>query len=852
MKRSIAVAWVAVAFVAWVGGCTDSPGPGDIGNTDTDPLNVSNPVQSVAFAPRSAAVSGAAAAGTDFAYVSLTPGTIPTGENVSVRNSRTGNEVFAPMADGGFDPVPVIATAGDALDFTVRVAGQASPLSFRRVVPLRASPIVVRTYPPPRKRDVALNAAIIIVFSEPIDKSTLTGTSVQLFRGTTAVAGAVTVLQGSGSAVAFVPTAPLARNTDYQLVVTQGVRDRDGDALDAGASVAFTTGTSSTGPPASIDQSVDTIRMTGTTYQLTATVRDAAGNILIDQPVTWATYDPGITVSQTGLVSALVQGIYVVSASLGDLIAWTYVGVVAGPPASVEVSPTSATVSAADTVMLHATVRDAAGHLLVYFPDLSWISSDPAFATVALTDPGTFGSTVATVTGVSPGSVTITATTGTASGTAAVAVGPRAPVASVTVTPGSATLVPQGTMQLVATLRDANGKVLFPRPTTWTSDNAAVATVSASGLVTAVSVGSAVVTATSEGVSDYAGISVTLLTFRSVTTGDSHYCGLTTIGTAWCWGQNNRGQLGNGSTTGFGTVSFTLVVGGLTFAAVSAGFYHTCALTTTGAAYCWGANDFGQLGDGSTVSSSVPVAVSGGHAFVAISAGGGYLSGSSHTCAVTTTGAAYCWGSNVGDGSTVSSSVPVAVSGGLTFAAVSAGAAHTCGVTTTGAAYCWGSNDRGQLGDGSTVSSSVPVAVTGGLTFSALDAGGRDYGGHSCAVTTGGLAYCWGDNEFGQLGDGSGISSSVPVAVTGGLTFSMVSAGGSLWSHTCGVTTGGAGYCWGNSGYDTANEAPVLVPGGLSFASVSAGAGSCGVTVDNIAYCWHDIGSVPVKVAGQP
>src|SRR5207253_6799447 len=119
MKVKIAVAWVAVAILAWVGGCTDSHGPGDIGSTETDPLNVSNPVQGASLAPRSAAFSGAAAVGTDLAYVSLDPGAYPGGQVARVTVSRTGSQLFISMADGGFDPVAVIARAGDALDFTV-------------------------------------------------------------------------------------------------------------------------------------------------------------------------------------------------------------------------------------------------------------------------------------------------------------------------------------------------------------------------------------------------------------------------------------------------------------------------------------------------------------------------------------------------------------------------------------------------------------------------------------------------------------------------------------------------------------------------------------------------------------
>ena len=143
-------------------------------------------------------------------------------------------------------------------------------------------------------------------------------------------------------------------------------------------------------------------------------------------------------------------------------------------------------------------------------------------------------------------------------------------------------------------------------------------------------------------------------------------------------------------------------------------------------------------------------------------------------------GAAYCWGGNhigqLGDGSTTLSSIPVAVSGGLSFSGLAAGAAHTCGLTRTGAANCWGNNEEGELGNGDIGPdtcnvanwrcSRSPVAVAGGLTFSALTLGGV----HTCGLISGGAAYCWGDNSSGQLGDGTTTNSSIPVAVSWGLT----------------------------------------------------------------------------------
>src|SRR2546422_467471 len=147
----------------------------------------------------------------------------------------------------------------------------------------------------------------------------------------------------------------------------------------------------------------------------------------------------------------------------------------------------------------------------------------------------------------------------------------------------------------------------------------------------------------------------------------------------------------------------------LTFAAVSAGGYHTCGVTTAGTAYCWGDN---TLGDGSVriaTGRTSPVAVLGGLTFASVSAG------RDHTCGVRTAGMAFCWGQNLdaelGDGTTTSRTSPVAVLGGLSFATASAAGVYTCGVTPGGAAYCWGLNDSGQLGDGTTTDRLSPVRV---------------------------------------------------------------------------------------------------------------------------------------------
>lgn len=305
------------------------------------------------------------------------------------------------------------------------------------------------------------------------------------------------------------------------------------------------------------------------------------------------------------------------------------------------------------------------------------------------------------------------------------------------------------------------------------------------------------------------------------------------------------------SGAGISTISDSFSVH-LTFRQVSAadpptseGEGHTCGVTSADRAYCWGFNGHGQLGDGSTTAAEIPVAVSGGLRFAEVSAG------PDHTCGLTTAEEVYCWGRNhrgqLGDGAFQDTSSPVAVDvsrlSTQTFAQVSVGLAHSCGVTTAGEVYCWGGNSNGKLGDGTFQGSSTPVAVDvsdlSGERFLAVSAG-QD---HTCGVSTAGEAYCWGFNGSGRLGDGTTSTRSTPVPVSTSESFAQVSAGR---RHTCGVSTAGNALCWGSNtwgqlgeGTRTDRSSPVPVSGGVSFARVDAGgAHSCGVSTAGAAYCW--------------
>jgi len=292
--------------------------------------------------------------------------------------------------------------------------------------------------------------------------------------------------------------------------------------------------------------------------------------------------------------------------------------------------------------------------------------------------------------------------------------------------------------------------------------------------------------------------------------GEYHTCALTPAGKAYCWGRGDYGQLGDGGTQ-TSNVPVAVQQGTLEFSSLAAGYYHTCGLTTAGKAYCWGWGYYGALGYGGTQNSKVPIAVQQGTLEFSSLTANHY-----HTCGLAADGKAYCWGTNtfcvLGNSSPAPSFVPVAVQQGtLEFSSLTAGTYHTCALTAAGAAYCWGWGHYSALGNDAPYNL-VPAAVQqGALEFSSLTAGQR----HTCGLTAAGKAYCWGWGDLGALGNGGTATNPFPVAVQQGtLEFTSLTAAD---HHTCGITTGETAYCWGWNHYGQLGDgstatSPVPVP----------------------------------------
>lgn len=317
-----------------------------------------------------------------------------------------------------------------------------------------------------------------------------------------------------------------------------------------------------------------------------------------------------------------------------------------------------------------------------------------------------------------------------------------------------------------------------------------------------------------------------------VSAGGQTSCQITRTGEAWCWGANDHGQVGDGTRV---TRAAKTAVPGRNWSQISTGGSFTCAVKSNGTLWCWGLNNLGQMGGSGNKAKLKPKRVGKEKTWVDVAVSW------HHACAIRSNGTAWCWGSNsngqLGDKRTARrSQEPVRVAGGYRWTKLAAGGWHTCGLTRNGAARCWGANTLGQIGDGTTKRRPGAKKVAGGHRFTDLSATWS----RTCGVTTRGTIMCWGDNTQGELGNGTRTNSNVPVQVRGSQTWEKVSTD---QTHTCGVDDRGRVWCWGDNRYGqlgvdagttTRSTTPVatgrLAVGGilsLGWMHACAGQGEC-------------------------
>jgi alpha-tubulin suppressor-like RCC1 family protein len=339
----------------------------------------------------------------------------------------------------------------------------------------------------------------------------------------------------------------------------------------------------------------------------------------------------------------------------------------------------------------------------------------------------------------------------------------------------------------------------------------------------------------------------------AISTGDYHTCAILHDGSVSCWGQNNYGQLGDGTASDRNATTQTASLGtDRTAVAITAGDYHTCAILDNGSVSCWGYNDYGQLGDGTLTNGNTPTQTSSlgtDRTAVEISAG------RYHTCAILDDGSVSCWGYNgngrLGDGSTTSRNTPTQTSTlgtDRTAVAISAGGSHTCALLDDGSVSCWGENGWGQHGDGTTTIRNTPTQTSSLGTYRTAVAITAGYY-HTCAILDDGSVSCWGRNHVGQLGDGTPTNRNTPTQTASlgtDRTAVAIAVGG---PHTCAILDDGSVSCWGynthgqlghGSNYD--RNIPIQTSSlGTDRTAIAISAGyahTCAILDDDSVSCW--------------
>jgi alpha-tubulin suppressor-like RCC1 family protein len=312
-----------------------------------------------------------------------------------------------------------------------------------------------------------------------------------------------------------------------------------------------------------------------------------------------------------------------------------------------------------------------------------------------------------------------------------------------------------------------------------------------------------------------------------------HICIIKTDGSLWCWGKNDFGQLGDGTNSDKNTP--VQILSGVS--SISLGLYHTCAIKNDGSLWCWGKNDFGQLGDGTNSDKNTPVQILSGVSSISL--------GLYHTCAIKNDGSLWCWGKNnfgqLGTGDTNDRNTPTRIGNDTDWVHVSAGAYHTCALKSSGYLYCWGNNSFGQLGMGDFENRLSPPTIPTLTSVSYVSAGGF----HTCAIKNDGSLWCWGNNFYGQSFPGeTTASSSFPVQITLGGILTYVSKVAAGYLHTCMLKPDNSLWCWGNNSYGQIGKgefsARSTQPDQITTGVIQMFAGklqTCAVKQDNSLWC---------------
>lgn len=472
-----------------LGDSVEPPGP-------SDPVLVAGVIVSGPVAVNVTTTGGGTSS-----YVAMVPGTAPGATTATITNLSSGVAVRALVLGGGFDAQRIGASTDDVLDIAVTGASGRVTHAYD-TVRAGVAPRIVRTIPSQGATGVTPYMSVQLALSEPVATLSPSAPPLVLRDGALPVAASVTIDSLDPSLVHLVPLSPLTPGTAYELVIMASLTGISGRTLGASTTIDLVTASPTSAVASVVVSPASGTLVVGQTMVLTATPKDAAGAPIAGGTVTWASSNPAAaTVSATGVVTANATGSAVIAASSEGKSGTATISVVAtpAPVATVSVTPANATVTVGQATQLTASVRDASGATLLGRA-IAWTSSNLAVASV--TSDGT-------VTAISAGTTTVTVTCeGKASTATITVVTAPAPVASLTVTPSAATLPVGQTTQFSYTAFNAAGGALVGRSVTWTSSSPAVATVSASGLVTAVAMGTATVTVTSEGKSALAAVTV--------------------------------------------------------------------------------------------------------------------------------------------------------------------------------------------------------------------------------------------------------------------------------------------------------------------------------------------------------